>query len=88
MGAVVKTRIIKIGNSHGIRIPKVLLDQVAFGSQVQLEVEKGRIIIGPSPIPRQGWDEQFRAMAEQGDDGLSGEGKVSLTKWDEEEWEW
>jgi antitoxin MazE len=36
--------------------------------------------------PREGWEEQFRAMAERGDDRLLDE--PTPTKWDETEWEW
>jgi hypothetical protein len=38
--------------------------------------------------PRQGWGEQFKAMAANGDDQLPDWGDQSLTTWDEEEWEW
>ncbi|MBJ6800324.1 hypothetical protein [Geomonas propionica] len=34
---------------------------------------------------REGWEEKFRLMAEQGDDNLLDEDFVQ-TKWDEEEW--
>jgi antitoxin MazE len=65
-----RTKIIKIGNSRGIRIPKVLLELTRIGDEVELEAQKDRIIIRPVSYPRQGWDEAFRAMAERGDDRL------------------
>ena len=40
-----------------------------------------------APSPRQGWEEQYQRMAENGDDALL-DGDWSLTKWDETEWEW
>jgi antitoxin MazE len=33
-----RSRIIKIGNSKGIRIPKPFLDQTGIGEDVELEV--------------------------------------------------
>ncbi|MDO9130929.1 MAG: AbrB/MazE/SpoVT family DNA-binding domain-containing protein, partial [Anaerolineales bacterium] len=66
----VKTQIIKIGNSRGIRIPKLLIEHVGLGSEVEIAVERDRLIIRPTARPRTGWDEQFRAMAERGDDRL------------------
>lgn len=66
----VKTRIIKIGNSQGIRIPKVLLEQAGLGEEVELDVSNHQILIRAVGKPRQGWDEAFRAMAEAGDDRL------------------
>ena len=83
----IKTRIVKIGNSQGIRIPKLLLDQTDIGNEVELEVQENRIVIRSSKSSRYGWEEQFKKMAEQGDDYLLDEA-VQLTSWDEEEWEW
>ena len=40
------------------------------------------------PVPRQGWEEQFRRMAEQGDDKLLDGGDLIPTQWEETEWEW
>jgi hypothetical protein len=38
--------------------------------------------------PRQGWDEAFKAMADQGDEALLDEGELQPSLWDETEWEW
>ncbi len=88
MGTVVKTRIVQVGNSRGIRIPKLLLDQVGLGEEVELAVQRDHLVIRPLRRPRQGWDEQFRIMAERGDDRLLDEPTPSPTQWDEDEWEW
>ncbi len=83
----IKTRIVRIGNSQGIRIPKLLLDQTDFGSEVELELQENRIVIRSSKPSRYGWEEKFKLMAEHGDDYLLDE-VVQLTSWDEEDWEW
>ena len=88
MVAVVKTRIVKIGNSQGIRIPKLLLEQLHLSGDVELEVEDDRLIIRSSKPVRHGWEEQFRLMAEQGDDQLLDATTPPLTSWDTDEWEW
>ena len=41
-----------------------------------------------TPAPRQGWEEQYQRMAENGDDALLPGDIPSMTKWDETEWEW
>lgn len=82
----VKTRIIRIGNSRGIRIPKLLIEQVGIGTEVEIAVERDQLVVRSTSRPRQGWDEQFRAMAEHGDDRLL-EDPV-LTQWDASEWKW
>jgi antitoxin MazE len=88
MSAMTTTRIIKIGNSQGIRIPKVLLNQVNLGEEVQLTVQDDHLEIRPTRRPRAGWEARFRAMAEHGDDQLLDALPPSLTRWDEDEWEW
>ena len=82
----VKTPIIKIGNSRGIRIPKLLIDQVGLGAEVEIAVQRDRLVIRPASHPRHGWDEQFRAMAQRGDDRLVDESLP--TQWDVNEWKW
>ena len=44
------TTIISIGNSKGIRIPRVLLDESGLENEVELEVKKGEIRIIPAKI--------------------------------------
>ncbi|QTA86584.1 AbrB/MazE/SpoVT family DNA-binding domain-containing protein [Desulfonema magnum] len=83
-----RARIIKIGNSQGIRIPKPLLDQSGISTDVELEVEKHRIIIRPVPDVRAGWDNAFKQMAQNGDDSLESGADVISHSWDEDEWEW
>ena len=44
------TRLIAVGNSRGIRIPKPLLAESGLGDQVELQVKKGEIRIVPAPV--------------------------------------
>lgn len=83
-----KARIVRIGNSQGIRIPKPLLEQSGLGEEVELEVQHQQIIIRAANRPRAGWEAAFREMAERGDDALLDPESVALSQWDEEEWEW
>ena len=82
----VKTRIIRIGNSQGIRIPKPLLEQSGITGEVELEIEDNKIIIHAAESPRRGWEEAFAAMAQHGDDVLIDPDAES--DWDHEEWQW
>ena len=83
-----RARVVKIGNSKGIRIPKPLLEQTGIMNDVDLEVENDRIIIRPVSSPRSGWENVFRTMAEKDDDELViGDESISHS-WDEEEWQW
>ena len=83
-----RARVVKIGNSQGIRIPKPLLDQTGIKDDVELEVEKTQIIIRAISNPRPGWDNAFRTMAKSGHDTLIDGNDHIPNSWDEEEWQW
>jgi len=86
MQTTVKTRIIRIGNSQGIRIPKPIIEQLGFSDEVELEIYPDQLVIRSAHTPRQDWEAQFKAMAEAGHDQLL-DAEI-LTEWDETEWEW
>ncbi|MDP9313830.1 MAG: AbrB/MazE/SpoVT family DNA-binding domain-containing protein [Chloroflexota bacterium] len=88
MSPVLKTRIVKIGNSQGVRIPKLFLEQTQLGDEVELELQSDQIVIRPARRSRHGWDVAFQAMAEHGDDQLLDGGGPHATTWDEDEWAW
>lgn len=88
MTTAVKTRIIKIGNSQGIRIPKVLLQQIGVGHEVEVEAQDGQLVIRPVTVARQGWEQAFQEMARQGDDHLLDPEPLLLTEWETSEWAW
>ena len=81
-----KSRIVQIGNSRGIRLPKVLLEQAQLGGEVELEAEPGRITICRGSRPRAGWAAAARRMREQDEDRLLD--PPTPTKFDEKEWKW
>jgi antitoxin MazE len=83
-----KARIVKIGNSQGIRIPKLLLERSALAEEVEIEAQDQQIIIRSAKQPRHGWESAFRAMAERGDDELLDKNSLTQTRWDEDEWQW
>jgi antitoxin MazE len=87
MSTVIKTRLVKIGNSQGLRIPKLILDQLNLSSDIELEVQDDHLIVRPISHPRSIWSEQFRQMAERGDDQLL-DPDVMLTEWEVNEWQW
>ncbi|MFO7962676.1 MAG: hypothetical protein R6U50_02030 [Desulfobacterales bacterium] len=83
-----RARIIKIGNSKGLRIPKPILEQTGIIDDVEIELEKNQIIIRPVQKARDRWDKAFKMMAENGDDELIITDKDISHSWDEEEWQW
>ena len=83
-----RARVVKIGNSQGISIPKPLLDQTGITDDVEIEVDKTQIIIRPVSNPRSGWDDAFGAMARNNDDALINGLENMSHSLDEEEWQW
>ena len=88
MQSVMWTRVVKIGNSQGIRIPKVIVEQFNLVDEIELLSNDGMLVMRPAFHPRAGWDAQFQAMAANSDDLLLDAEAPSLSKWDEEEWAW
>lgn len=78
----VKSRLVSMGNSRGVRIPKPLIDQVGLVDEVELRVRDGAIVIQPVRARRAGWAEAA-ARASQGllDPEVA-------TRFDEDEWHW
>jgi antitoxin MazE len=87
MTASVKGRVIKIGNSQGIRIPKLLLEQSGIQGNVNIEVRDDRLIITAASSVRAGWTEAFAQLAKSEDEDVVLD-DVIATSWDEQEWEW
>ncbi|MFH1759728.1 MAG: AbrB/MazE/SpoVT family DNA-binding domain-containing protein [bacterium] len=66
-----KTAIVPIGNSKGIRIPKVYLNELNIKETVDLEVKNQTIIIRPiKNKPRENWEECFKKMHTNNDDRM------------------
>lgn len=81
-----KTRIVRIGNSRGIRVPKLLLDEAGLPEEVELRAEPGRLIVRAVSRPRAGWESKARAMHRRGDDALIDD--TPPTEFETTEWRW
>jgi len=83
------TKVVKIGNSRGIRIPKSLIHESGLKEDVELELGDGQIIIKPVSVNRANWDTAFKKMAKNKDDILmEPKSQYAASSWDKEEWDW
>jgi len=83
------TKIIKIGNSRGIRIPKSIIDQSGIKNEVELEVKNDKIIIKSLSEIRKNWSLAFQKMSKSNDDLLLDENTLTnQSSWDNKEWTW
>lgn len=85
MGAL-KVKIVQIGNSRGIRIPKALLEQCGLEGELELVPDGDQLILRSCARPRRGWAKAFKEMAERGDDALLD--ADTQNDFDDSEWEW
>ncbi len=81
-----RTRLIQIGNSRGIRIPKPLIAQAGLSEEVDLEIQDRSIVISRAVTPRTGWADAALALNRNNEDTLLHEHQPTM--FDEAEWEW
>jgi len=80
---VVRAKLIKIGNSRGVRLAKPLLEVAGLADEVEIEAAPGVLTIRPSAHPRAGWAEAASSFEPE---GLLDE--MSATRFDDEKWTW
>ena len=81
-----KARIVRIGNSRGIRIPKTLLEEAALPDEVELHAAPGKLVVQARRQPRTGWATAAARMRALRDDQLLD--RPAPTAFDRTEWEW
>ena len=81
-------KLVRIGNSRGIRIPKAMLDQLSLEGDLDIAIDGDSLVVRPVHQPRAGWAEAARKMHDAGDDALLDGDEVILTAVEAEEWEW
>ena len=82
-----RAKIIRIGNSRGIRLPKPILEASGITDEVDLKVEDGRVILmRPQKHPREGWAESIAAIGPDDEDWSDWDNLSSEAL--EEDWTW
>ncbi len=81
-----KARLIRIGNSRGVRLPKPVIEEAGLQEDVELQVRGNTVVIGPRRQPRVGWAEAAKQMHEAGHDTLLD--APASTKFEERDWRW
>jgi antitoxin MazE len=76
-----KSKIIKIGNSKGVRIPANILKELNIKENINMEIEKNRLVISPVNSPREGWKKAAMKLHENKDDELLIDD--ALDEWDD-----
>jgi antitoxin MazE len=80
-----RSRIVRIGNSQGVRLPKLLIEQAGLNEEIELHAEAGQIVITAPRTARAGWSEAAQRARAAGDDRVEG---TAATRFDSTEWKW
>lgn len=78
-------KIVPIGNSQAIRLPKALLDQCHISDKVYVEVSEEKITLRAVHEARKGWETQMKLMHQRKEDQLLIPDSIDN---DFEDWEW
>jgi antitoxin MazE len=85
MANIFKTRIVQVGNSQGIRLPKAMIELSGIKEHIEIEVRENQIVITAATKARVGWGDAFAQMVSNGDEL---EPLAVGNSWDETEWNW
>ena len=80
-----RAKLIQIGNSQGVRLPKSVIDQCHLEGELSLDIEGSKLIISSTRQAREGWSEKFRAMGPE--EAIQDPMEFS-NEFDQTEWEW
>lgn len=80
-----KARLIRIGNSRGVRLPKTVIEEAGLDDDIELSVEDRRVVITSARCARAGWEEAARRLGAHSDGLLD---QQRATRFDEDEWRW
>jgi antitoxin MazE len=84
----IPAKLVAIGNSRGVRIPKAMIEQVGLAEEVELEVVDGAIVIRRKRRPREGWAEAAKRLAERGEELPPEIRDMTETEWMRDHWRW
>lgn len=78
-------RLIRIGNSRGVRLSRAVLEASGLPEELEILVEPGRVTLQAKHPPREGWDSAFATLAAEDAAALQIPGP---NRFDAEEWRW
>ena len=81
-----KTRLVQIGRSVGVRLPRVLLEEAELYDEVEVRARKGSIVIQRVGRPRSGWAKAARRLRGEGSQGLID--PPTSTRFERDDWRW
>ncbi len=68
MGQFGELKLVKIGNSKGIRIPKSILQKYGFTDTIQIEETEHGILLHRNKASKLSWEDTYKAMQSENED--------------------
>jgi antitoxin MazE len=85
---IIRSKIVRIGNSQGVRIPHFLLQQLHLANEVEMTIQDDQLVIRAARKPRQDWEARFSRVLSEQEDSSGEEDFPQLSDWDGTEWTW
>ena len=63
-----EVKLIRIGNSRGIRLPKALLERYGWEDSLVLEEADDSVVLRGNAAAKMSWEQTYRAMASEQED--------------------
>ena len=79
-----RTNLIKIGNSKGVRITSNIIKECELGNGIEIKVLDKKVIVEAIREPRLDWNNSFEKMHKNKEDVLVNESSNDFDK----DWEW
>jgi len=81
--------LIKIGNSHGVRIPKAVIEQAHLrDKELVFKIIDGGLLIQPVQEPRKNWRQQIDKVLKVDQANLADQEWLDAPLLDDEDWQW
>ena len=74
---IVELKIVRIGNSRGVRLPKEIIERYAIGDSIVLEAREETLVFRNKHDKRLSWEDTFKAMAREREDWSDLEGTIA-----------
>jgi antitoxin MazE len=85
-------KLVKIGNSRGVRLPKAVIEQAGLEDKVEISVRGNQIILSPvdAEDPRAGWEEAIKRSIEKygPPEPIDQALEYMPNEFDKEDWTW
>src|SRR5882724_2626687 len=86
------TKLVRIGNSRGVRLPKTVIEQAGLSDAIEVCVRGNQVILRAAAAqdPRAGWEEAIKRSIEKygPPEPIDPDWELMRNEFDDKEWKW